>query len=156
MTLPLMFIGGAPGSIAGGVKITTAFLVVLSALRGLDRNEAVRFSNRRITARTLAHASMFVTKAAAIVFVSVLLLSITENRFGNHTDMLSIVFETFSAFGTVGLSLGLTPSLTGLGKIIIMFTMFAGRVGLISVAMHRPTKLREHHIDVPEGQVLIG
>ncbi len=156
LTLPLMFIGGAPGSIAGGVKVTTAFLVVLSALRGIDRNEGVRFAKRRITRKTLSYAGTFVTKAALLLLSSILLLSVTENRFGKTTDFLSIVFESFSAFGTVGLSLGLTPGLTGLGKIIIMLTMFAGRVGLVSAAMHRPSRYHERVIDVPEGQVLIG
>jgi trk system potassium uptake protein TrkH len=97
---------------------------------------------------------MFVIKAILILFGSILLLSIAESR--NRPEFLSIVFESFSAFGTVGLSLGITPSLTAAGKCIIIVTMFSGRVGLISLAMKPPGKAIERHIKYPEGDVLIG
>ena len=69
---------------------------------------------------------------------------------------MSVVFESFSAFGTVGLSLGVTQSLSIAGKFVIMLTMFAGRVGLISIAMPRIRKYSEYLVDYPRGEVLIG
>jgi trk system potassium uptake protein TrkH len=154
ITLPLMFIGGASGSIAGGVKVTTVFLVLLGVFGSGDESSEIRFGKRMISRENLRNASMFVVKAMLILFTSILLLCITEAR--NESDFLIIVFESFSAFGTVGLSLGLTPGLTAIGKCIIIVTMFAGRVGLISLAMNLPRKSVERHIKYPEGEVLIG
>ncbi len=154
LTLPLMFTGGASGSIAGGVKVTTIFLVILSIFSSSDENSEVRFGRRRISRPHLRNAAMFVIKAMLILLVSILALSIAEARRG--AEFLPIVFESFSAFGTVGLSLGLTPELTGAGKCIIMLVMFAGRVGLVSLAMSQPRKAVERRIRYPEGEVLIG
>lgn len=154
LTLPLMFTGGASGSIAGGVKVTTVFLVILSIFSSGDENAEVRFGKRKISGNDLKNASLFVIKAILILFMSILALSIAEGR--GDAGFLQIVFESFSAFGTVGLSLGLTPELTGAGKFIIMLTMFAGRVGLISLAMNQPRKAIERQIRYPEGEVLIG
>jgi len=154
LTLPLMFTGGAPGSIAGGVKVTTTFLVILSVFANTRENAEVRFGKRRISQANLRNAGTFVIKAMLLLFASILALSIAEAR--HRAEFLTIAFESFSAFGTVGLSLGLTPELTVLGKCIIMLTMFAGRVGLISLAMSRPRKAVERQIQYPEGEVLIG
>jgi trk system potassium uptake protein len=154
ITLPLMFIGGASGSIAGGVKVTTALLVILSVFSSGNENAEVRFGRRKISSRNLRNASMFVVKAMLILFASILLLSIAEAD--NGPDFLTIVFESFSAFGTVGLSLGLTPDLTAFGKCIIILTMFSGRVGLVSLAMNLPRRGIERNVRYPEGEVLIG
>ena len=154
LTLPLMFIGGASGSIAGGVKVTTAFLVVLSVFNHSERDIEVKFGKRKISRRNLNNASIFVMKAMLILFSCILLLSVVESR--HAPGFMPIVFESFSAFGTVGLSLGLTPYLTAAGKSIIIVTMFAGRVGLISMAMNKPRATAERHIRYPEGEVLIG
>ncbi|MBN1685535.1 MAG: potassium transporter [Spirochaetales bacterium] len=154
LTLPLMFTGGASGSIAGGVKVTTMFLVILSVFSSGEENAEVRFGKRKISRNDLSNASMFVIKAMLLLFTSIFALSMVEA--GRGDGFLPIVFESFSAFGTVGLSLGLTPELTAAGKFIIMLTMFAGRVGLVSLAMNQPRKAIERQIQYPEGEVLIG
>ncbi|HUX19978.1 MAG TPA: TrkH family potassium uptake protein [Spirochaetia bacterium] len=155
-TLILMFIGGASGSTAGGIKVTTTAIIVLAAIRGVRREGEMEMGNRKIGASTIARAHIFAIKALAVLFVCIFLLTLTELH-GRQTDVsfLQIVFESFSAFGTVGLSLDTTPHLTELGKIVIIFTMFAGRVGLISFALPGVRK-QQSNIHFPEGEVLIG
>ncbi len=163
VTLLFMFIGGSPGSIAGGIKVTTFFIVLIVTLHGTDSRGEVRVFDQKISAGNLSRAQTFAIKAVSILFVSIFLLTITEllNTKGNTgfpagKNFFSIVFESFSAFGTVGLSLGLTPHLSLPGKIVIMLTMFAGRVGLISMAMPRRQKYSEYLVDYPRGEVLIS
>ena len=134
--------------------MTTALLVMLSVFNSGNENAEVRFGRRRISDQNLRNASMFVVKAMLLLFTSILLLSIAEA--GHEPGFLSIVFESFSAFGTVGLSLGLTPDLTAFGKCIIIVTMFSGRVGLVSLAMNLPRRGIERNVRYPEGEVLIG
>ena len=155
-TLVLMFIGGAPGSTAGGIKVTTMAIIVLAAVKGVGTEGELGVANRRIGAATISRAHIFAIKALALLFVCIFVLTLTELH-GRTTDVsfLQIVFESFSAFGTVGLSLGVTPHLTELGKIVIILTMFAGRVGLISFALPGVRKLQAN-VHFPEGEVLIG
>ncbi len=157
-TVPLMFIGGAPGSIAGGIKVTTIFLVVLLALRGRDANQEISAFKRKIPSRILTDASVFANRAVFILFLSIFLLVISENVAGSYPDkpLLPLIYESFSAFGTVGLSLGATSYLSVTGKIIIICTMFAGRVGLISIAMGGKEKYSPYRIDYPREEVMIG
>ena len=163
LTLPLMFIGGSSGSIAGGIKVTTFFIVLIVALHGTDSRGEVKLFNQKISVGNLSRAQNFAIKAIIILFTSIFLLTITElHNFGKTAgfnegkEFLSVVFESFSAFGTVGLSLGVTQSLSIAGKFVIMLTMFAGRVGLISIAMPRIRKYSEYLVDYPRGEVLIG
>ena len=157
-TLPLMFIGGSSGSIAGGIKITTIFLVFMLILRERDARDEINLFNRKIPSGILSNAAVFVVRALLILFTSIFLLTMTEHIGGASQDksLMALVFESFSAFGTVGLTLGITPSLTSAGKIIIILTMFAGRVGLISIAMGGTDKISALHIDYPKGEVMIG
>ncbi len=155
-TLVLMFIGGASGSTAGGIKVTTLAIIILAAVRGVGNQGIMVMGNRMIGAPTIAQAHTFAVKALAILFASVFLLTLTELH-GGRTELsfLQIVFESFSAFGTVGLSLGATANLSALGKVVVIATMFAGRVGLISFAIPTIRKLHPN-ISCPRGEVLIG
>lgn len=100
---------------------------------------------------------LFVSRALMILVGALILLGVTENVLaGKGFGFRELVFESFSAFGTVGLSMGITDSLSGAGKIVIMLTMFAGRVGLISLAVPSPGKHWRNLIDYPSGEVLIG
>lgn len=129
----LMFVGGAPGSCAGGIKVTTfrvlhAFIV--SQIKGAEQATIGRFA---IDKETLNRALSLVFFSLVMIFVSVLLLDFTEGGDLPHDQVrglfLEIVFEAFSAFGTVGLTTGLTAQLTLSGKIIIICLMFTGRLG---------------------------
>lgn len=158
ITVLFMFVGGAPGSIAGGVKVTTFFLILLIVFRGVDDRGQIRVGKRRLSAKSLSHANMFMLKAFFLLVAAIFSLSIFESELiaQGGTSFLEILFEAVSAFGTVGLSHGLTPYLSSGGKVVIILTMFAGRVGLVTMALRNPRRHVEHLVDYPKGEVLIG
>lgn len=152
-TIIMMFIGAAPGSIAGGIKITTLFVVIVMMTRNPDQNGDVQIRRHRISAYTMNRATVYLLKAVSLLLISALLLSLIEGPRGVAFD--EIVFEVVSAFGTVGLSLGLTPHLSIAGKLVIIGIMFAGRVGLVALSFS-VVRLKKYEISYPEGQVLLG
>lgn len=153
LTLLLMFIGGAPGSIAGGIKVTTAFVVAAVMAKRPDSHGDITVFKRRLSGKTTNDAVVYFLKAAALLSISAGALSIIEGLRG--ADISALLFETVSAFGTVGLSLGVTGTLSDAGKLIIIATMFAGRVGLIALAF--PALRRgDEAIVYPEGSILLG
>ena len=157
VTMALMFIGGAPGSIAGGVKVTPVLLLFAVVFLGADQHGEVRIFRRRMPEKLVAKAQLFILKAALILTASVFALSLTESLAAEEPKaFLDIAFEALSAFATVGLSTGITSSLTDLGKTVVILTMFAGRVGLISLALPKPGRFRESGVDYPTGEVLLG
>ncbi|MBN2443263.1 MAG: potassium transporter, partial [Spirochaetales bacterium] len=133
LLLPFMIIGGSSGSISGGIKVTTFFILILILFRKINPQRGVSIFKRRIPAATIYRVSFFVIKTMIVLFVSFILLTISESLFNPNSEqhILTYFFECTSAFGTVGLSLGITSALTIAGKIIIIGTMFLGRVGLI-------------------------
>ncbi|MEK5239522.1 TrkH family potassium uptake protein [Paenibacillus sp. FSL L8-0470] len=147
----LMFIGASPGSTGGGIKTTTFTLMigaVVSMLRG--REDIVLFRYRLAQERVFK--ALTITLLALLLIVSVsMVLSTTEER-----PFLMILFETTSAFATVGLSMGLTPELTEAGKILISLTMFAGRLGLLTLAYALGPKQGKALYKYPEGKMIIG
>ncbi|WP_245647932.1 TrkH family potassium uptake protein [Paenibacillus borealis] len=147
----LMFIGASPGSTGGGVKTTTFTLMVgavISMLRG--RGDIVLFRYRLAQERVFKALTITLLALLLIVTVS-MMLSTTEGL-----PFLMILFETTSAFANVGLSLGLTPELTQLGKILICLTMFAGRLGLLTLAYALGPKQGKPLYKYPEGKMIIG
>jgi len=156
-TMLLMFIGGAPGSIAGGLKITTFAVIVLFVVKRADETGEIRVFSRRLSGRILGRASGMLMKCLALIFLAVFALTLTENFIGGRDFLLiDMMFETVSAFATVGLSRGITADLTSWGRVVIILTMFAGRVGLITMAapQFRPPSTRLY--DYPEGDILLG
>jgi trk system potassium uptake protein TrkH len=147
----LMFIGASPGSTGGGIKTTTFTLMVgavITMLRG--REDIVLFRYRLAQERVFKALTITLLALLLIVAVS-MVLSTTEDR-----AFLMILFETTSAFATVGLSLGLTPELTQVGKILICLTMFAGRLGLLTLAYALGPKQGKPLYKYPEGKMIIG
>jgi trk system potassium uptake protein TrkH len=149
----LMLIGGAPGSIAGGLKITTVFVVFLVMFRKPDEQGDIKFFHHRLTGETLNKGVAYVLKALALLLVCIAALTVFEGIQGKSLGAL--VFEVVSAFGTVGLTLNLTPSLSTGGKLIIIAAMFAGRVGLVALAFPAIGR-RNYAITYPEGSILLG
>lgn len=128
LTLPYMFIGGSPGSTAGGAKTTTFALLLLliySAIRGHGNTQAFGF---KIPNNTVYRAAAVGTLSALNVFICLLLLQVTQ-----QIPLQSLLFETVSALGTVGLSIGATGQLDSVGKIIIIVAMFVGRLGPLTI-----------------------
>jgi trk system potassium uptake protein TrkH len=147
----LMFIGGVTGSTAGGIKVNTFGMIaatIWSSIRGRQHAGAFgrRFKTEQIN-RALAVAATFL----GLVIVVVLILTMTEDfRF------LNLFYETVSAFGTVGLSTGITPGLSLAGKLIITATMFAGRVGPVLLALWLVRQQRPPRYTYPEDEIRIG
>ncbi|WP_392391559.1 TrkH family potassium uptake protein [Paenibacillus ihumii] len=147
----LMFIGASPGSTGGGIKTTTFTILVgavISMIRG--RNDLVMFRYRLAQERifkavTITMLALFLVIAVAMV------LSTTEDA-----SFLSILFETTSAFATVGLSMGLTMDLTDIGKVILCFMMFTGRLGPLTLAFALGPKKGKELYRHPEGKMIIG
>lgn len=156
----LMFIGGAPGSCAGGIKVTT-FRVLLafisSQIKGRSQVVIGKFAvDKESTNKSLT----LLFFSSVIIFLSVILLDFTEGGYLPHTQVkgqfLEIMFEAVSAFGTVGLSTGLTPKLSPIGKTIIIFLMFIGRLGpLVLLASIQSTRKKLLY-SVPEEKLSIG
>jgi trk system potassium uptake protein TrkH len=152
MIIFLMFIGASPGSTGGGIK-TTTFAVLLGAFKSQIRGkEDVTYFGRRMDT-SLIYKSLTVTVSALflVIFVT-MVLTVTEPG----KDFLMLLFEATSAFATVGLSMGLTPELSPIGKGLITFTMFAGRVGPLTLAFAIARKRKMDHYRYPVGKVMIG
>ncbi|AHF06340.1 TrkH family potassium uptake protein [Desulfitobacterium metallireducens] len=150
----LMFIGASPGSTGGGIK-TTTFASVSLYVFSLFRGESfVTFKERSIATDVIQKAVAVVIMALVLVLVVTGVLTLTEKA-----DFLTLLFETTSAFATVGLTVGLTPTLTNMGKLMIIFTMFAGRVGpltLVFALSHKRNGPQQKHIKYPEEKIMIG
>lgn len=150
-TIFLMFIGASPGSTGGGIKTTTFASIILMMISVLTSKEDVEVHKRRIPNDNIFKAVAITVISLMLVFTSSLLLTITESQ-----AFLDILFEATSAFGTVGLTLGITKELTNWGKFIVILTMFAGRVGPLTLAMALGSKKSKVLIKYPEERILIG
>jgi len=156
----LMFIGGAPGSCAGGIKVTTfRALIAFIMAQARGRRQTV-IGKYALDDKTLNNSLVLCVFAGAIVIVGIFLLNMTEGGDMPHPQtrglFLEIVFETVSAFGTVGLSTGLTAKLTVTGKYIVMALMFIGRLGPLVFLAAMQSLRQELHFSYPEDKLLIG
>jgi trk system potassium uptake protein TrkH len=147
----LMFVGASPGSTGGGIKTSTA-AVLVAAMAAMTRGsqDAVLF-HRRIPQFLVYKSFTVVFIAALLVILVTMLLSITETF-----PFLNILFEVVSAFGTVGLTTGITASLSDHGKVALIITMFAGRIGPITLVLALALRERKGIIQYPEGKIIIG
>ncbi len=151
----LMFIGGSSGSIAGGVKTTTAAIILLMIISKFKGQNQLILWKRAIDEDTIDRSMLLVLLSIIFIFVTVfLLLSICTSDI--MEPMLNILFETVSAFGTVGLSLGTTLKLSEAGKILICIVMFIGRLGPLTLMMALAEKKHETEIFYPEEHIMIG
>lgn len=150
--LILMFIGGSPCGTAGGVKTITVYMMILASISTIKGRNQVEVFQRRID-----HS--YIKKGMAVILFSItgLFLSVISLCMVQQADFLDILYECTSAIATVGLSRNLTGSLNLLGKIVIIITMYAGRVGPISMALFFNTKKgKEHQVQYPAGKIRIG
>lgn len=125
----LMFIGASPGSTGGGIK-TTTFFVLIHAIHGASTNKEPSAFKRKISQDNIHKSFVITLLALTVVVVATFLLSILEPS----TDFVALLLEVVSGFGTVGLSTGITPGLESLSKIILVLTMFIGRLGPLTIA----------------------
>lgn len=157
VTMLLMYIGGTSGSTAGGLKTTTFAVLLLqikSVFQGRSRTE---IAGRTIRSATVLRAQVLFFLSLTLCMVSTIILSITEKIPAGY-GIEYVAFEVFSALGTTGLSMGLTPHLTIFGKLIIISLMYIGRVGIMTVLLSlliRSTK-QEVQLKYPEENILVG
>ncbi len=147
----LMFIGASPGSTGGGIK-TTTFATLVGAIIAMVRGkkDIVFFRYRLASDRILKAITLTLICLFLVIAVTMVLTTTEDHHF------LMVLFEVTSAFGTVGLSMGLTPQLTVIGKILIMFMMFVGRLGPITLAFALRVNNDKEAFRYPEGRVIIG
>lgn len=151
LTTVLMFIGGSPGSTAGGIKTTTFAVLILSAIAAAKRYGGVTVFKRRLDDNTIVQASSIFTVYAACVLAAVLIICAIEPY-----TFTQVLFESVSAIGTVGLTLGITPTLCSVSKLILILLMFTGRVGGLSLMLVLAERRRNIPVTRPTTQILIG
>ncbi|RJX28155.1 MAG: Trk family potassium uptake protein [Dethiobacter sp.] len=149
--LILMFIGASPASTGGGVKTTTVALMVGTVRALIKGSDEVVFREKRIPSTLILKALTIIFVSLFLIFFMVLAMTIVENK-----PFLELTFEVFSAFGTVGLSTGITPDLTTTGKTLLIITMYAGRIGPLTMLYALTRKLKPKGVRYPEERILIG
>lgn len=146
-----MFIGGASGSCAGGIKVNTVG-VIWSFMKSIfNRRERVVLFKHSVSKDLVIQAFTVAFLGLGVVSIGAFILSLTEN-----VEFTKIVFETTSAFGTVGLSTGITPELSWMGKVVVAAVMFIGRLGPITVIAALSQKVTNTAVHYPEARVNIG
>ncbi|MDU7496400.1 TrkH family potassium uptake protein [Sneathia sanguinegens] len=149
----LMFIGASPGSTGGGLKTTTLGILLLGVMNAITGKEDIEYRRRRLSWQTFNKACAILMLSLFYLFVMIIIMSIFDSSKG----FLPLLFELISAFGTVGLSMGVTAKLSIISKLIIILTMYIGRVGPLTImyALSKK-KCREGKYKYPEETILIG
>jgi trk system potassium uptake protein TrkH len=150
----LMFIGGSPGSTAGGIKTVTLAVVIMTVIAALRKREEVEMFKRSVRIVVVGRAITVTLLFVLVLFGATLVLSITENE--NGFTMSDIFFETGSALGTVGLSTGITGSLTTAGKSIIIAVMLIGRLGPLTLLAALTFNLKPVRYNYPDEAIIVG
>lgn len=152
ITIFLMWIGASPSSCGGGIKTSTLALAVSNIVSMARGKARIELFNRHIADENIRRAFAIIILSVLIIGLGVFLLSITDG----HLGMKNIVFECFSAFSTVGLSLGITAELSDSGKIIISCLMFIGRIGTLTIVVAFFRKLRSYQYQYPKETIYIN
>jgi trk system potassium uptake protein TrkH len=150
-TMFLMFIGASPGGTGGGIKTTTFALILATIWATLKGARNTLMFGRRVPAET-------VRRSFTIAFLALMIVALTVFAL-NNTEQFSVMeeaFEVFSAFGTVGLSMGITPYLSSAGKMLIMLVMFIGRVGPLTLMLALAMGQKEPRVELPKEGISIG
>ena len=151
ITILLMLIGGAPGSTAGGMKVTTVFVLVLASISNLQRNENVNCFKRRMDYSVIQNAFSILMVYFWMLAAGTIILSRVES-----IPVIHAMFECASALGTVGLTVGITPVLSPLSKIILILFMYFGRVGGLTIAYAAVSTRRKAFKKYPMEKIAIG
>lgn len=152
ITIILMFIGASPGGTGGGVKTSTFGVILFTVVSIINGRDDTELYQKRIPQFVVYRSLAIIFISMCIIIGTTLVLSVVQ-----QSDFMTELFESTSAFGTVGLTLGLTPNLTTMGKAFIIFNMYAGRVGPLSLALaiaHRRKNNRGYKY--PEERIIVG
>ncbi len=147
----MMFIGAAPGSTGGGIKVTTFAILVGAIIAMLRGKEDIVIFRHRMAKDRIFKAITFTLLSFFLIVIASMVLSTTESY-----PFLGILFEATSAFGTTGMSMGLTSQLTPFGKVIILLLMFIGRLGPVTLAFTLTSRQEKELFRYPEGKITIG
>ena len=147
----LMLIGGSPGSTAGGMKTTTLAVLILTAVSVFRRKEHTNFAGRSIADSVLRNAIAIVTMYVTLFLTGGVIITVVEKL-----PMMTCMFETASAIGTVGLTLGITPSLGPVSRLIIIFLMYIGRVGGLTLIFSALTTNQSNMARLPQEKLTVG
>ncbi len=151
LTMILMFIGGSPGSTAGGIKTTTVVVIFLYIRSYLFSNEDCTIFHRRLDRDAIKRASVVVFINFSLALFAILVLLV-----GQDLPLADVLFEAFSAIGTVGMSTGVTRELNALSRLVIILLMFCGRVGSLSFAMSFTERRHTGRLRYPEERIIVG
>ena len=154
----MMFIGGASGSVAGGIKVNTLMILVFAGLASLRGREHAELFKRELPGRQVTRALAVALLAALAMLLLITGLAFTErhNLESGAFGFMDVLFETTSAFGTVGLSRGITPDLTDPGKLTLTLAMYLGRLGPLTIAMGLALRERRAVYRFAQERVRIG
>lgn len=150
----LMAIGGSPGSTAGGIKTTTMALVAVVVFSALTKRREVELFGRSVPREVVRRSISLMMMFTGMILLTTFTLVLTEQDSG--WSLLDLAFEATSALGTVGLSTGVTPTLTAAGKWIIIFTMLIGRIGLLTLLAGLTFNIKPASYDYPSEPLMIG
>ena len=150
-SLFLMFVGASPGSTGGGVKTTAFFILLATVIAMFKGRRNVTAFNRKISQEYIKRVIALVTVSASLLFVMIYFLVSFE-----HSSFDKVIFEAFSAFATVGLSMGITADLTQSGRIIIIMLMYLGRIGPLTLGFAISQKVKKTQFDYIEEKINIG
>jgi trk system potassium uptake protein TrkH len=152
ITIGLMFIGASPSGTGGGIKTTTLSILINTTKSVLRGKEEVIFYRREVP-------SSLILKAISVAFgslLTVILMTIIISISNPEIELIAILFEVVSAFATVGLSTGITSSLSVIAKLALVFTMYVGRVGVLLLMSAIVGEIRPSRIEYPEENLLVG
>ena len=150
----LMVIGGSPGGTAGGVKTVTFAVVVMAVVATLRRRDDVEILDRSVSLLIVRRAVTVAVLYVAALFGATLILCVTEAS--HHFTMMQLFFEVASALGTVGLSTGITPTLTTAGKLIIILVMLTGRLGPLTLLAALAFNVKPARYNYPDEAIVVG
>lgn len=151
-TIILMFIGGSSGSTAGGLKTATFGIIILTIISLLKGREETEVFGRRFSKETVYKAFTLLGICMMLVIVVTMILSITEP----DKSFINLLYEAVSAFGTVGLTTGVTQDICSTSKVVLIITMYCGRVGPLTVILAVINRKKKSRIRYPETKILIG
>lgn len=150
-TIILMFIGGSPAGTAGGIKTTTLGILLLTTWAEIKSSTDVSIFGRKIVSSTIRKALAIIIISLIWIMAVTFILTITESH-----SFINLFFETMSAFGTVGVTRDITNNLSSVGKVLIMTTMYLGRLGPLTLAFAFTKKTKQKKFAEPKGDILVG
>jgi Trk-type K+ transport system membrane component len=148
----LMFVGASSGSVGGGIKTSTFYLLIVSVFASLRGRLKIEIDRKFIPKELLFKALSIFFFAASLNLIGIFILSITDSKF----TLMQLIFEQVSAFGTVGLSTGITADLSFAGRVVIILSMFIGRVGTLTFALALSSRKSTQSYKYPKAHLMVG